>query len=62
MNKERPIDNEKINSLGRLTAEEANELYLKHNNPNMRRLSDEEYAELYDKMYNQQGKEKPEDS
>lgn len=58
-------DNDKFqrgNGLGRLTVEEANDLYLRFNNPNMRRLSDEEYNELYDKMYNQQGKEKPEDS
>lgn len=48
--------------LGRLSLEEANEMYAKYNNENIRRLSDEEYDALYDKMYNQQGKEKPEDS
>lgn len=51
-----------LDGLGRLTVAEANDLYLRYNNPNMRRLSDEEYDALYAKMYNQQGKETPEDS
>jgi hypothetical protein len=56
------MKNETIKRLGRLTVEEACEIYANYNNPNIRRLSDEEYNALYDKMYNQQGKEKPEDS
>lgn len=48
--------------LGRLSLEEANEIYAKYNNENMRRLSDEEYEKLYETMYGQVGKDKPEDS
>lgn len=62
-NKDKDKDNsQRGNSLGRMTAEEASDHSLRFNNPNLRRLSDEEYDELYDKMYNQQGRKKPEDS
>ena len=46
--KQRTETTRRINpdNLRRLTVEECNESYLKHNNPNMRRLSDEEYEEL----------------